>query len=378
MKFKISLPDAINKIYEAFKINNKKLYVVGGSVRDALLDMVPKDFDLATDATPEEVENILKNSNIKSFPKGESFGVISAMIEGEEYEIATFREESYEGGDGRRPTSVKFSDIIGDVKRRDLTLNALYYDIKEEKIIDLVGGIDDIKNKRIKPVGSSFDRFREDKLRVLRAIRFSNRFGSDLDSETQKAIHEFKELEGVSNERIRDEFLKGLKSSVNPEKFLSDYKNFFLFKRMFGNLKLDFNFIPEEKDPIIVISKMLLHNNPEDVFKSLTNLTASSTEKDNIKFLHNLYKRFVDFDKNSFFPETDGIWIDGLAKQRDINNINDKVKTWSKINKLDQNIVNIFLIYKPQYSAKDFPEITGVCLGKAIKAKNAEYFFNSL
>src|ERR1035437_5081483 len=115
LKFKIELPPNIAILHNAFKVAGKKLYVVGGAVRDAVLGKKPKDFDVATDAKPDEVMILLSNAGIKSIPKGESFGVVSAIMgpdgNREEYEIATFREESYEGGDGRRPTSVSYSDL---------------------------------------------------------------------------------------------------------------------------------------------------------------------------------------------------------------------------------------------------------------------------
>jgi tRNA nucleotidyltransferase/poly(A) polymerase len=269
MKFHIELPQEIKEIHEAFKRNGRKLYVVGGAVRDALIGKTPKDFDLTTDAEPDVVLDILNRSNIKSLPKGKQFGVVSAIINGQEFEIATMREESYQDGCGRRPTSVSFSSIEKDAMRRDLTMNALYYDIDKGSVIDLVGGIDDLKNKRIKTVGNPMDRFEEDRLRVLRAVRFAHRFGSKLDEKTQKAILYYKDLPGVSAERIRMEFISGLLSALNPEEYLEDYMQLKLFPSVFYAVNINPNFIKGLKDPALVIANLLKGNPVEKVMSSL-------------------------------------------------------------------------------------------------------------
>jgi tRNA nucleotidyltransferase/poly(A) polymerase len=382
LKFKIALPEEIRTLHTAFKNAGKKLYLVGGAVRDAVIGKQPKDFDVATDTQPEEVVKLLNVAGIHNFPKGESFGVISAVINGHEFEIATFREESYEGGDGRHPTNVSFSDISGDVKRRDLTINALYYNIDEEKIIDLVGGLEDIKNKRVRAVGNVMDRLNEDRLRVQRLIRFSNRFGSELDDETKKAIKHFRDLPGVSNERVRDEFLKGLKSAIKPEKYLDDYKDFGLLPRVFYGASLDTDFILGLNDPILVIAKILSKNPIKNAIKSLVNLTATNEEKSNVKFLLSLVEKFKDFDKLSFVPETDGKWLMGLQSSRMIQNSdlsNDQILQWANIMHLNVPAVKKLIEAKLPYSAADFPELPpGKELGDAIAKANAEYFIKGL
>ena len=115
---------------------------MGGAVRDAILGKRPKDFDLATDAKPDEVLKIAKDLGMKTVEVGKSFGVV--MVGG--HEIATFRKDI---GKGRRPSSVDYTDIEGDVRRRDLTVNALFYDIDKKEIVDLVGGIADLKKKKL-------------------------------------------------------------------------------------------------------------------------------------------------------------------------------------------------------------------------------------
>ena len=157
-KLKLNIPSDIKKIYKLFKKNRKQLFIVGGAVRDAILGKSPKDFDLATDAKPDEVEAIAKQGKFKTVDVGKSFGVV--IVNG--HEIATFRKDI---GKGRRPDSVDYTDIQGDVKRRDLTINALFYDIGKGTIVDLVGGIADLKKKKIRTVGNPDERFDEDPLR---------------------------------------------------------------------------------------------------------------------------------------------------------------------------------------------------------------------
>ena len=135
-KLKLNIPSDIKKLYKLFKKSGKQLYVVGGAVRDAILGKSPKDFDITTDAKPDEVLKIAKQGKFKSVEVGKQFGVV--VVGG--HEIATFRKDI---GKGRRPDAVDFTDIKGDVKRRDLTINALFYDIGKGTIVDLVGGIAD-------------------------------------------------------------------------------------------------------------------------------------------------------------------------------------------------------------------------------------------
>jgi tRNA nucleotidyltransferase/poly(A) polymerase len=383
--FDIKLPNDIYYLSKLFKKNGKKLFVVGGAVRDAKLGKVPKDFDLVTDALPDEVENILNSENIYNFPSGKNFGIISAVIGKETYEIATFRNDNYsEDFDGRRPSSVTFGDMEADAMRRDLTINALYYDIDRGVIVDLVGGLDDIENKKIKPVGNAISRFTEDRLRTLRALRFAHRFGSSLDKETIDAIIHFKDLPGVSNERIRDEFYKSLHSSKKPEDFVEQYLSLGLGPRTFGNVNLDTNHVPELRNPILVLAKLLWNNTPDSISKSLYSFKASKDEIEAVLFLKNIYERFVDFDKLVFDPLVDGYWLMGLIKKRDIffeKNILNKrdVLTWGHIMKIDSNVLNQFVDFKITITAKDFSEIKpGRELGEKITIENSKLFLLGL
>ena len=382
IKFTMEFPKEIHIIHDAFKKAHQTIFLVGGCCRDALLGVKPKDYDIVTATHPSDVIKILNDAGIHNIPTGESFGVITAVINGESFEIATMRSESYEGGDGRRPTSVEFSDMKTDSNRRDISVNALYYSIDEHKIIDLVGGLEDIKNKRIRAVGNVTDRLEEDKLRVCRLIRFSNRFGSELDSETKKAILHFKDLPGVSNERVRDEFLKGLKSAIKPEKYLEDYKDFGLLPRVFQGVSLDTEFITGLSDPMLVIAKILSPNPIKKVLKSLEILTAKNEEKDSIKFLLSLIDKFKDFDKLSFVPEVDGKWLMSLQSNWLIQKkhlTNDQIIKWAEIMHLNVPAVKKLIDSKLPFSAANFPELPeGKELGIAIAKANGEYFIKGL
>lgn len=173
IKFNMNIPDDILKIKDVFKKNGFKLYVVGGAVRDAVLGKDPKDFDLATDAMPDKVEEMMKSAGLRTLPTGKTFGVINVFTNDGEYEIATFRSDETKG---RNPEVKLGVSIETDAARRDLRINALYYDIDTHEIIDLVGGLDDLKNGTIQTVGNPQERFEEDPLRILRFFRFFCRF----------------------------------------------------------------------------------------------------------------------------------------------------------------------------------------------------------
>lgn len=381
----IPLPEAIYKMFNAFKKHGKKLYIVGGAVRDALMGKTPKDFDIATESHPDEVAKMLKDEGIYTYPSGENFAIISAVINNENYEIATFRKEDYSGGDGRRPTWVGYSDMQNDVMRRDFTINALYYDIERKKVIDLVGGIEDLKNKRIKPVGSAYDRFTEDRLRVLRALRFSHRFGSPLDKDTINAMRHYKDLPGVSNERIREELIKGLESSIKPELYLKEFLSLGFGHRVFGNVNLDTHLMPGLRTYILVFAK-LLWNNPENkVIDSLGKLKCSKDEIKSVIFLHKLKQKFSDFDKLVFDPAIDSEWFMQFIKLRDIvfnmkpQIINKSiVMEWARISNINTHVIDKFSNYILKFSAKDFPQFEKQTLGKKIAYANTDEFLHNL
>lgn len=199
-------------VLEMLEKNGYEGYIVGGSVRDNLMGIRPSDFDITTSARPEEIEEVFKD--FKLITLGKRFGTIGILINEEVIETTTFRSDgNYE--DGRHPDDVKFSDNLEeDLKRRDFTINAMAMD-REKNLYDIFDGKKDLENKVIKTVGNPYKRFEEDKLRMLRAVRFSNRLGFDIEKETANAIINYSEnIKEVSKERIREEFDKILLSDT--------------------------------------------------------------------------------------------------------------------------------------------------------------------
>ncbi len=193
------------------------VFFAGGCVRDGLLARQPNDFDLATDATPDQVISIFP----KTISVGKSFGVIIVVENEVKVEVTTFRRDgSYE--DGRRPSSIEFSSPEEDALRRDFTINALFYEDESDRIIDFVGGLKDLQRQTIKCVGAPTQRFLEDHLRMLRAIRFVGQLNFHLDEPTRLAIQQQGALLAkVSPERVREEMEK-LITSQNQIKALKE------------------------------------------------------------------------------------------------------------------------------------------------------------
>ena len=210
----LSLPPEVRfvltKLYDA----GYESYLVGGCVRDFLRNAPIKDYDIATSAKPEEIETIFPHT----VGVGRAFGVMKIITEsGREIEVATFRKESnYQ--DHRHPSKVEFSDVRADASRRDFTVNALYYNLKDSQVLDFFNGLDDLKSKTLRAIGNPALRFEEDALRLMRAVRFAARFGLTIENATKEAILEASPLiRKISIERVRSELEKMLThSSCKP------------------------------------------------------------------------------------------------------------------------------------------------------------------
>jgi len=177
---------------------------VGGCVRDFLLGREPQDFDIATDAKPEQVEKLFT----KTIPVGKKFGVIIVVENGIQFQVATFRAEA-DYQDGRRPEKIVFANAEADALRRDFTVNGLFYDPLTEKIHDWVGGEKDLRAKVIRTIGTPEERFGEDHLRLLRAVRFAARLSFEIEPKTFAAIKSLApKIKLISAERVRDELIK--------------------------------------------------------------------------------------------------------------------------------------------------------------------------
>lgn len=204
-KFEGSYYNAAKSIIKTLRDNGHKAFLVGGCVRDALLGIEPREYDITTSATPGEVQKLFK----RNVSIGESFGVILVLIDDLQFELATFRQES-EYTDGRHPSNVQYTDSeVEDVIRRDFTINGMLYDPIEECLLDHVAGETDLKKGLIRTIGNAGERIKEDKLRMIRAVRFSSRFDFKMEKDTLAAIKEHSLLiSSVSNERVRDEIVK--------------------------------------------------------------------------------------------------------------------------------------------------------------------------
>lgn len=197
------------KIIAKLHAEGFEAYFAGGCVRDRVRGVEPKDFDIATSAHPQQITALFS----KTVPIGAAFGVILVIEEDQTFEVATFRKEG-NYSDGRHPGKIIYSTLEEDAKRRDFTVNGLYFDIKNEQVIDLVGGVSDLGKKIIRTIGEPSERFSEDHLRMMRAIRFAVQLGFEIESTTLDAIKlNASKLKLISAERIRDEFTKTLTSA---------------------------------------------------------------------------------------------------------------------------------------------------------------------
>lgn len=203
----IKMPENVKMILDKLSSKGYEAVIIGGCVRDSIMGIEPHDWDIATSAQPEEIMECFKHYNLMK--AGLKHGTVTVIIDHEPYEITTYRIDG-EYSDHRRPDSVDFTcDLAEDIMRRDFTINAIAYD--GENIIDLHDGIGDLQKGIIRCVGNANARFREDPLRILRAIRFAARFGFEIEELTKKAMFDNCDmLRLIATERRQSEFTKTL------------------------------------------------------------------------------------------------------------------------------------------------------------------------
>ncbi len=261
------------------------VYLVGGAVRDYLMGNEPKDYDFCTPAEPDEIERLIKKDERRAYLTGKRFGTLACKMDGEMIEITTFRTEKYEPGN-RKPKVEYVKSINEDLSRRDFTINAMAIRLTKGnlKIIDPFGGEEDIEAKIIRAVGNPKLRFKEDPLRILRAIRFTSRYGFEIEEATEKKIGRMGiHLLEISKERWMIELDKILLSEFSSYGLQLLWENE-LFKWMIPELQLQFNY---EQNSQYHDYKLHIH----------TKKVVAATPKDlNLRWaalLHDIAKPFV-------------------------------------------------------------------------------------
>ena len=231
---KINIPDNVKHIIAQLEGAGFEAWAVGGCVRDSLMGRDPKDWDITTSALPEQIKSIFR----RTIDTGIAHGTVTVMLDGVGYETTTYRIDG-KYSDSRHPDSIEFTRSLGeDLKRRDFTINAMAYS-DTKGLVDLFGGASDLKNHIIRCVGDPSERFAEDALRILRAIRFSAQLGFEVDPHTMKATSKLKDrLNKISAERIHSELDKTLLSPY-PERF-----------RLIHSSGIDSVILPELSDSI--------------------------------------------------------------------------------------------------------------------------------
>ena len=274
--FKIELPEDVSFIINTIEKNGHQAYAVGGCVRDTIMGVVPNDWDITTNALPEEVKSYFN----KTIDTGIQHGTVTVMLHSTGYEVTTYRIDG-DYLDGRHPSSVEFSDrLTDDLCRRDFTINAMAYNDRMG-LVDEYGGIDDINNKIIRCVGNPVERFTEDALRMMRAIRFSAQLGFTIDDNTFKAIEKLS-----TNIQLKKTLM-----SDNPD-----------FCRLYGNTNLFMDILPQlhdsftsrqskrilltcryvEKNFALRLAACLSTGTPEDAYNTLRHLRMDNKTIDTV------------------------------------------------------------------------------------------------
>lgn len=332
----------INKIYD----NGYEAFIVGGCVRDCIIGLKPNDYDITTSAKPNEIMSIFKNEKI--IETGIKHGTVTLIKNGIEYEITTYRIDG-EYNDNRRPDFVEFTnDINKDLQRRDFTINAIAYNHRIG-IVDTFNGISDIYKKTIKTVGKADERFNEDGLRIIRAVRFSCKLGFDIEKDTLKSIYKnIKLIKNVSIERIQNEFNKILLSD-SPENLDILYQAGMFEILGINNVKINKNELKyikkSKKDLIIRLAIFMDTIGDVEESKNILNIFRYSNKikKQCSILIDNLENKIID-DKiciklylNKIGKENLSylLYIKKILKKEFINEDYDKI--YEIINEIEQN-----------------------------------------
>ena len=375
ISIEIPIPNDIIEISNAYIKSGKDIFLVGGAVRDFIQGIEPKDYDLVTNALPNESKEILKDFNV-SDEQGKNFGVLRVYTkdEPEGYEVATYRRDISKGRDTKGEdqkvqigTDVTIKD---DCMRRDLTCNALFYDIKNKKIVDLVGGISDIKNGIIRAVGDPMQRFVEDRLRICRIFRFAARTDGVIDNKTAEAIRTDNRLKNigpkddVSQERVFEEFRKAWKQAKDFNYYLQFFTDFDMWNEVFPNSNVNTNLI-SSKDFIVVLANLFQGEDTSKLERKMVQDWKIEIDVARpVIFLIDFLKLTPDNGPDLF-------------KQKMRCHIKDEtIREWIRVKNLKDPIFEAFLKYKPSVSAEELMAkgLKGKALGDTIKQMEIENF----
>jgi tRNA nucleotidyltransferase/poly(A) polymerase len=375
----IPLPNDIIEISNAYIDADKDIFLVGGAVRDFIQGIEPKDYDLVTNALPNESKEILKGFNV-SDEQGKNFGVLRVFTKDEPtgYEIASYRRDISGGrdtkGDDQKVEMGGDVTIEDDCNRRDLTMNALFYDIKNKQIVDLVGGVEDIKNGIVRAVGDAGQRFIEDRLRICRIFRFAARTGGEIDSKTAQAIRNDNRLKGVgpkddvSQERIWEEIKKAFKQAKSFKHYLEFFNEFDMWEEVFPGSKINTDIDECEELTSYVANLFKLENTSRLEQKMILEYKIESDIATKVVFLIDLLQLTVETA------------FDLYKKKIRCHVTNHQIIDWLDTNGIHKSIFIRFIDYVPTVSAEDLMAkgFKGRELGIKIKEIEIEKFKETL
>ena len=366
------IPQSVKDLHKLFKASGKKLYLVGGAVRDFLTGDKPKDFDLATDALPDEVLGII-GDKYRTNLQGKAFGVVVVFTKDqpEGMEIATFREDISKG---RNPEVKLGATIEQDVNRRDISFNGLFFDLDTNEIVDLVGGQQDLKDGVTRMIGDPNERFEEDSLRILRAFRFASRYGHPLHKDTEAAIAKRNQLENVdpesgemkriSQERIWEEMKKAWKQAKDYRNYLAFFSKFDMWNQVFPGIEVCELFV-DTKDFVVVIASLFRNETTEGLeHKMVQDFRIEQEVAKKVVFLIDL----TNMTAESAYD---------MAKRRQQCAISDETMLeWLKVNDSQFPVPLKFIEYKPTVSSQELMAkgFKGKELGIEIKRLETEKF----
>lgn len=386
--FKIPCPNNAIRIIEVlngYEPNKSIGLFVGGCVRDSILGLKPKDWDITTNINPDNVVTLIKSKIPQAvvFDDDSRFGIVRVKIDGEEYEIATMRSDG-EYLDNRRPGSVFFGDIIDDYKRRDFTINALYYNPIDHVVIDYVGGVKDIEDKVLRTVGNPLDRFSEDRLRILRAIRFASRFGLKLDIDLKGALEIINgDLSGVSNERIYSELVNGFKTAKKKSSFVSKLHTYNLLSNHIGIL-IDSpysysSYADNSKTFIEYITNIIDKNISFKIVENKLNEICYSREDIKIVKLNFIINDFLKSPPIDYygFRKALKVYVDGMGIN-DLALLINRLSFSTGVTKLIIKMLNLKDEYTSEYVMELNPTLKGKDLGELIRIMNNKHFAECL